>query len=85
MQGVPLAPGTEDEEDGIYGPTILDAGSAAPEWMRFPGGSTGWIRAHSALGIRHSRRTCAWSSLMDQAPVVEKFFPTGYLKNSLLG
>jgi hypothetical protein len=32
------------------------------------------MRSHSSSGIRHSRRTFSWSSLMDQAPVVEKFF-----------
>ena len=37
LQGVPLAPGAKDEEDGIHGPAIINARPVAPEWMRLPG------------------------------------------------
>jgi hypothetical protein len=36
LQRVPLAPGAEDEEDGIHGPAIIDAWPVAPERVRFP-------------------------------------------------
>jgi hypothetical protein len=34
IQGIPLAPGPEDEEDGIHGPAIIDPWPVAPEGMR---------------------------------------------------
>jgi len=36
IQGLPLAPGAEDEEDGIHGLASIDAGPMAPERVRFP-------------------------------------------------
>jgi hypothetical protein len=36
IQGVPLAPGAEDEEDGIHGPAIINTGAVAPERVRLP-------------------------------------------------
>jgi hypothetical protein len=38
IQGVPLAAGAEDEEDGIHGSAIIDAGSVTPERVRFAWG-----------------------------------------------
>jgi hypothetical protein len=37
VQGVPLAPSTEDKKDGIQGSAIIDAGPVAPERVRFSG------------------------------------------------
>jgi hypothetical protein len=34
MQGVPLAAGAEDEEDGIHGPAIIDAWPVTAERVR---------------------------------------------------
>jgi hypothetical protein len=36
MQGLPLAPGTEDNEEGIQGLAVLDARPMAPERVRLP-------------------------------------------------
>jgi hypothetical protein len=36
MQGLPLAAGAEDEEDGIHGLAVIDAGPMAPERVRLP-------------------------------------------------
>jgi hypothetical protein len=35
VQGIPLATGPQDEENGIHGPTIIDAGPMAPQGVRF--------------------------------------------------
>jgi hypothetical protein len=37
MQGIPLAAGTEDEEDGIHGSAVIDARPVTPERVRLPG------------------------------------------------
>jgi hypothetical protein len=34
IQGIPLATGAEDEEDGIHGLAVIDAGPMAPERVR---------------------------------------------------
>jgi hypothetical protein len=36
MQGMPLAPGAEDEEDGSHGLAVLNAGLMASERVRLP-------------------------------------------------
>jgi hypothetical protein len=36
IQGIPLATGAEDEEDGIHGLAVIDAGPMAPERVRLP-------------------------------------------------
>jgi hypothetical protein len=54
-----------------------------PRGYGFRGGSNGWMYAHSSSGIRQSRRTFSPSSRMDQAPVTERFFPTGYPKKPI--
>ena len=38
IQGVPLAASTEDEEDGIHGPAIIDAWPVTPERVRLAWG-----------------------------------------------
>jgi hypothetical protein len=38
VQGVPLAPGTQHEEDGIQGLAIIDAGPVAPQRVRLARG-----------------------------------------------
>jgi hypothetical protein len=65
MQGLPWAPGPEDEEDGSHGPASIDPWPVAPEGGGgFRGGSNGWMRSHHSSGIRQSRRTFSWSSLL---------------------
>src|SRR5882724_2084254 len=56
-----------------------------PSGCDFRGGRKGWMWAHSASGIRPSRRTFCGSSRMEQAPSVETFLPTGDPKDSLVG
>jgi hypothetical protein len=38
IQRVPLAPGTQDEENGIHGLTIINAGPMAPQRVPLPWG-----------------------------------------------
>jgi hypothetical protein len=34
MQGIPLAPGAKDEEDGIHGSAVIDAWPVTPKRVR---------------------------------------------------
>jgi len=85
MQRVPLTPGTEDEENGIHGLTIINAGAMAPHRVQLPWGK---------------QRLEAFPQLVRQAPITmclllvgipctgscgREFLPTGYHPNSLLG
>jgi hypothetical protein len=45
IQGIPLAAGAEDKEDGIHRSAIIDAGPVTPERVRL----SGWEQRLDAL------------------------------------
>ena len=75
LQRVPLTPGTPDEEHGLPGLTLINAGPMAPQRVELPGGSSRWRRAHHSSGMRQARWTCSWSGLIEPPPVAENFCP----------
>jgi hypothetical protein len=85
MQRVPLAPGTQDEEHGIHGVTIINAASTAPQRVQLPWGKQPLEACPQR--IRHApstmylllvgaHRTGSWG---------REFLPTGYHQIRLLG
>jgi hypothetical protein len=85
IQRVPLTPGTEDEENGIHGLTIINAGSMAPQRVQLP-----WrkqpLEAFPQL-VRHAPITMYFLLVGTHrtASCGREFLPTGYHQNSLLG
>jgi hypothetical protein len=85
MQGVPLAPGTQPEEHGIHGATIVDAGPMAPQRVRLP-----WREQRLEAVPQLVRQAPITVSLLSvgthrTGPGSQEFLPTGYHHNSLMG
>jgi hypothetical protein len=85
FQGIPLAAGTQHEENGIHGFAIMNTGSVAPQRVQLPWGEQGLdlvpqlvgdapITADFFMVVTYHVRSCG-----------KGFLPTGYQKNSLLG
>jgi hypothetical protein len=85
MQRVPLAPGTEYEENGIHGFTIIDAGPMAPQRVQLPWGKQP-LEAFPQL-VRHAPITVYFLLVGTHrtGSCGREFLPTGYHQNSLLG
>jgi hypothetical protein len=85
MQRVPLAAGTPDEEHGIQGSTILNAGSMAPQRVQLPCGKQP-LEAFPQL-VRHAPITqyCLLVGAHRTGSCGREFLPTGYHQDRLLG
>jgi len=85
MQCVPLAPGTQYENNGIHGVTIIDTGPMAPQRVRLPWREQRW-EAGPQL-VRHAPITVYLLLIGTHrtGPCSKAFLPTGYHQNSLMG
>ena len=64
MQRVPLTPGTQDEENGLHGLTLINVGSMTPQRCSFRGGSSRWRRSHHSLAyVNHDGLSLGRDSL----------------------
>jgi hypothetical protein len=85
IQRVPLAPSPQDEENGIHGLTIINAGSMAPQRVQLSWGKQP-LEAFPQL-VRHAPITM-YFLLVDAhrtGSCGREFLPTEYHQNSLLG
>jgi hypothetical protein len=85
LQGIPLAPGAKDEEDGIHGPAIIDARPVAPEWMRLPGREQRLDALPPFVGYPPITPDVLWLVTHGSGSSGKEVFPTGYPKYSLMG
>jgi hypothetical protein len=85
MQRLPLAPGTQHEENGIHGLAIIDAGPMAPQWVRLPWGPQR-LEACPQL-VRHAPIMTHFRLVGPHrtVPCGREFLPTGSHQTSLMG
>jgi hypothetical protein len=85
LQGVPLAPGAQDEENGSHGPAIIDARPVAPEWMRLPGREQRLDALPQFVGYPPITPDVLWLVAHGSGSSGKEVFLTGHPKYSLMG
>jgi hypothetical protein len=85
IQRVPLAPGTQDEDNGLYSLTIINAASMAPQRVQLPWGKPP-LEACPQL-IMHAPITMSFLLVGAHrtGSCGSEFLPTGYHQIRLLG
>jgi hypothetical protein len=80
-----LTPGSQDEEDGIHGLAIIDAGPVAPQRVRLPGREQRLDALPQVVGYPPITPDVLWLVAHGSGSSGKEVFLTGYPKYSLMG